>query len=1712
MPNKPTDSDLIRLLIAQQKAESNFKADAVSPVGAVGLAQFMPGTWEMALKRGWVAPGSSPNDPKAAAEAQKNYMEWLLERPYINGDIEKAIAAYNWGQGNIQKVTKKYGDDWINHLPNETSTYLKRIKKYYKDPSLKSPYQETPQYTSDIFNSTKEDNNSYGFINSEDLGIEYDIPVMAQDNTSVDNYVSRIQPALDDLWKRTIEAGKDVNLDQYKGTPEPEVDDALWERTMEQVNSVNLPGNQRTRKMAGGGPLSINIGNSTIYGVDNMEDYRTAYNENRVLNYNKDGQLEKTLDPVTIVADRKTGKQYPYYDQLTKEEQKYFNNNGSIGSYVRGKAELGKSPVPYTQGIGQILAGYGNFAAELTGIPGAIRFVKDPVNSLKGTGNTLTDLLLTSGLASGTHAGAINYVTMGTNPFTGQKPFRGQDVEGAFNTLDALGIATVLGSPLKAPFQAGLKQATTKTPLRNAYKLNPWAFKPNPNNYYRMGKGKSFIDDVLQTNKIRAYNENSYANLRAAGKISGLREDGKIVLKAKTFPEADTYWAKGVPLDGRYASQNYGNYMIEASNEIPFIHAVNQRTRQKGFWDAPDVNYNSSHTKGNYVKPRQSYDYNIEGKIKPSIGTPLEYNPNLIKLYKQDWLRGYKPIEVPRQLPGSPNTVSVVDDVSRVVADTPQPWQMQELPGLHLKSTMPDGPISKIVEPKTGLINTEQALAIIGKESGGANKVALIRQGLGENIPKKMDYNEFRKTVQDQLIPLERQFVDHSSNYGVNRLGYKEPEFITRTVDGKIINEMTSDVIENQTLILGNKSKFGRGSSAHGNPDETLGHAHFLRDAETPDVLTVTQIQSDAFQGTHRTSMKTKEQAKLSYDRQLEHYNKNKDKIEGIKKIDENTYQFPDGQKISKSAYENMFSGLDESLALSKADLENFTQKQLLDKNHQERYLQELVDYAGKRGDVNKVRVPTSETAAKVQGYSKIELTGDNTPGFAELQEKISIAVRQGNQKEVDELMKIHDKMLNTPYKKYSNEHQTILKKYSQQPKTIKKLFGKEPTIVTDSKGNTWYEFDIPEKFKQGKGEIKAYQRGGLLPKAAMDNLRSDPTDDMIDWMIITQDLDRFFKKSATLENRREAIRRLYSGAGLVGTGTAAYKSIDTQDQSQKTKMEKGGPLGLVGPLGLAMTALNSVGSSGIKNNTPISYGEGKNNSYYYSAKYPDKLSYKEPEQITKTKNFQKENNIPPTGFAGEKTIHTHMANRGIDGKKLKNDPNYSPEYTSVDYQNLQKSVKAWEDNVVKVLNDAKESGEFSPGQETIDNYKNQIENKDQKLAYCISGVCRNLLNADPTSLEGGKNRFEDIYFSNTAFEENAEAMGWSPPYKGKNAVENVNIGDVFQIIYPDKSRHALIVKGTDEYGNIITAHNGGGTKYKEKTLSPEAMLNRYNMNGSKLQRFSRYEFIGEDGKTYNKKDYMRGSTPYINEYVKSKKEFVIDHNKIDALDGRSERMENWIKETLPKKRHKKAFEFYEGISDEFEGNVSEQDAQNLVDIGMAIMFHESGYGDNDTQRLRAKKNAGVLARLYRTTGVSGGKQPFNQALSGGLSQIDPKWIDTDIRNKFFPEYLENTDKNNRKITRRLFRDKELAGKVSQDLLIRRYNNLRNNPNLYGNDPKLFWYALAATWQNPNAASKAYDPEEHGPSNIYKKGDNFLQNFDLFYSDEVFKYVPTDVK
>ena len=45
----------------------------------------------------------------------------------------------------------------------------------------------------------------------------------------------------------------------------------------------------------------------------------------------------------------------------------------------------------------------------------------------------------------------------------------------------------------------------------------------------------------------------------------------------------------------------------------------------------------------------------------------------------------------------------------------------------------------------------------------------------------------------------------------------------------------------------------------------------------------------------------------------------------------------------------------------------------------------------------------------------------------------------------------------------------------------VKKVLGQDTRTVTDSKGNTWFEFDIPEAFKKGKAEIKALSTVGAI-------------------------------------------------------------------------------------------------------------------------------------------------------------------------------------------------------------------------------------------------------------------------------------------------------------------------------------------------------------------------------------------------------------------------------------------------------------------------------------------------------------------------------------------------------------------------------------------------------------------------------------------------------
>ncbi|MGP0901843.1 transglycosylase SLT domain-containing protein [Serratia sp. CY80841] len=101
------------LLRSMVITESGGVPQAVSKAGAKGPFQFMPGT---AKDFGLV--GDDVFDPEKSAHAAARYMSQLLKM--FDGDLGKALAAYNWGQGNVERKG-------LGAAPQETREYVPKV-------------------------------------------------------------------------------------------------------------------------------------------------------------------------------------------------------------------------------------------------------------------------------------------------------------------------------------------------------------------------------------------------------------------------------------------------------------------------------------------------------------------------------------------------------------------------------------------------------------------------------------------------------------------------------------------------------------------------------------------------------------------------------------------------------------------------------------------------------------------------------------------------------------------------------------------------------------------------------------------------------------------------------------------------------------------------------------------------------------------------------------------------------------------------------------------------------------------------------------------------------------------------------------------------------------------------------------------------------------------------------------------------------------------------------------------------------------------------------------------------------------------------------------------------------------------------------------------------------------------------------------------------
>ena len=112
-------------LIYQAVAESGFQPQAVNGhSGAGGMWQFMPSGPYGLTRNGWY---DERFDPQKSTHAYARYMKELYAQL---GDWYLAMAAYDWGPGNVQRAVQRtgYADFWElyrrNVLPQETKNYV----------------------------------------------------------------------------------------------------------------------------------------------------------------------------------------------------------------------------------------------------------------------------------------------------------------------------------------------------------------------------------------------------------------------------------------------------------------------------------------------------------------------------------------------------------------------------------------------------------------------------------------------------------------------------------------------------------------------------------------------------------------------------------------------------------------------------------------------------------------------------------------------------------------------------------------------------------------------------------------------------------------------------------------------------------------------------------------------------------------------------------------------------------------------------------------------------------------------------------------------------------------------------------------------------------------------------------------------------------------------------------------------------------------------------------------------------------------------------------------------------------------------------------------------------------------------------------------------------------------------------------------------------
>ena len=462
----------------------------------------------------------------------------------------------------------------------------------------------------------------------------------------------------------------------------------------------------------------------------------------------------------------------------------------------------------------------------------------------------------------------------------------------------------------------------------------------------------------------------------------------------------------------------------------------------------------------------------------------------------------YTPVTTAAMKLASPAIKPIGETVRRSLVE---PYKISNLPGYQLKSLMRGNPLEKQLS-KQGTISVGGIRNQFGKassvEKAVVDKVLASDRFSGK---KAIDYNDFRKAVQDELIDYKRVPSMEYEDYGMDRLGFKEDKHVWDMAndpaynvldDGTIVHAGTNTPVtqvERKRWLQQNmpymhtftfeSPRIGLGNDAHYNPT-TLGHSRTYTTVDEPDILYVMESQSDW--GQHKLN-----KPKFTYKRG-ETGNTN------IAFNEKGQYYVTDDDAgMPYTKFVKRISDTDDRWPFQIAKqqfLESYPEAQAkyLHDNYLQRQLQENLRFAVEKGQ-KKMRYPTSDTAAKIEGYQKGFGHSDETERLLkeihDTEAKFEEAIRlqddpfipsPGKQlvdnleKKLKDLRVKFDDALARALKDYSPEHKTILKKYSDFPKQYKKLFkDSDVRTIVDKKGNSWYEVDVPEDYLNREWQFK---------------------------------------------------------------------------------------------------------------------------------------------------------------------------------------------------------------------------------------------------------------------------------------------------------------------------------------------------------------------------------------------------------------------------------------------------------------------------------------------------------------------------------------------------------------------------------------------------------------------------------------------------------------